>query len=88
VILENGVCEVLILDLGYYCRGVNMTLVAICPPEEPSGKPVIQDLFSADLSIRRERIQNLRRLINLSPLLSALADLAQPASGEFQVIHR
>ncbi|KAF8512677.1 hypothetical protein BU17DRAFT_53952, partial [Hysterangium stoloniferum] len=70
--------------LGYYCRGLDLTLVAICPPSEQGGKPVIQDLCSANLRFRRERIANIRWLINLSALLKPLSDLVQSASGEFQ----
>ncbi|KAF8508733.1 hypothetical protein BU17DRAFT_70732 [Hysterangium stoloniferum] len=39
-------------------------------------------------ALRRERIANIRRLINLSTLLRPLSDLVQSASGEFQPIQR
>ncbi|KAF8576604.1 hypothetical protein K439DRAFT_646707 [Ramaria rubella] len=74
--------------LGYYCRGLELTLVAICPPSEGRGKPIILDLASANLRIRRDRIINIRRLINLSTLLKPLSDLVQSASGEFQPMER
>jgi len=74
--------------LGYYCRGLTMTLVAICPPLRKGGKPVVHDLVTANLRLRRERIKNMRRLINLSPLLKPLSDILQRASGEYQPIQR
>ena len=61
-----------------------LTLVAICPPSEPGGKPIVHDLGSADLRLRRDRIANIRRLINLSTLLIPLSDLVKSARGEFQ----
>jgi hypothetical protein len=72
------------LTPGYYCREHDLTLVAICPPSEQGGGPVIYDLCSANLGTRGDRIKNLRRLINLSTLLRPLADIAQSGSGEFQ----
>ncbi|KAF8572904.1 hypothetical protein K439DRAFT_1643341 [Ramaria rubella] len=74
--------------LGYYCRGLELTLVAICPPSEGRGKPIILDLASANLRIRRDRIINIRRLINLTTLLKPLSDIVQSASGEFQPMKR
>jgi hypothetical protein len=87
-ILENDWCEVFLPALGYYCRGLNLTLVAICPPSEQPGKPGIQDLGSANLRLRRDRIKNIRRLINLSTVLKPLSDLVQSASPEFKPMQR
>ncbi|KAF8586390.1 hypothetical protein K439DRAFT_964937 [Ramaria rubella] len=86
--LKNDSCEVFIPALGYYCRGLELTLVAICLPSERRGKPIILDLASANLRIRRDRIINIRQLINLSTLLKPLSDLVQAASGEFQPMER
>jgi hypothetical protein len=73
---------------GYYCRGLTLTLVAICPPSVPLGKPVVHDLGSANMKLRRDRIENIRRLINLSTFLGPLSDLVKSARGEFQIIEK
>jgi hypothetical protein len=70
---------------GYYCCGLMLTLVAICPPSESGGKPIVHDLGdAANLRLRRDRIANIRRLINLSTILTPLSDLLESARGEFQ----
>ncbi|KAF9528749.1 hypothetical protein CPB83DRAFT_906517 [Crepidotus variabilis] len=52
--------------LGYYCRGYEITLVAILPPSRPGEKPAIKDLVTTDLHSRLGRIANIQHLINLS----------------------
>ena len=73
---------------GYYCSGPRLTLVAISRPGIEGGNPVIIDLASADLRLRRDRIANIRRLINLTTLFKPLADLVQAKVVEFQPIER
>jgi hypothetical protein len=50
--------------------------------------PVVHDIVSADLRIRRDRIKNIIRMINLSGLLRILADLVRPSDAEFEVLTR
>ena len=75
--------------VGYYAIGPDLTLAAICAPSTPSQIPVVQDLASANLRFKRDRIANLCRLINLSsyfyPLLKLIGYRDVP---EFTVIKR
>jgi len=61
--------------VGYYAIGPDLTLAAICAPSTPSQKPIVQDLASANLRLKRDRIANLCRLVNLSPYLYPLVKL-------------
>jgi len=62
--------------------------VAITPPPRPGGQPVVHDIAKADLSLIRDRIQNICRLINIAGLLQQLADLVRPLDPEFEVFQR
>lgn len=73
---------------GYYATGPNLTLVAISPPSKPRGRPVVHDIVSANLKLRKDRIKNICRLINLSGFFQALADLVRPSDAEFEVLER
>ncbi|KAF8336806.1 hypothetical protein F5887DRAFT_1161224 [Amanita rubescens] len=74
---------------GYYAIGPDLTLAAICAPSTPSQIPVVQDLASANLRFKRDRIANLCRLINLSPYLYPLLKLIGYRDvPEFTVIKR
>ncbi|KAF9480017.1 hypothetical protein BDN70DRAFT_833598 [Pholiota conissans] len=70
--------------LGYYCEGYQLTLVAIIAPEYPGSKPKVRELISLGLKLRRNRIANLRHIINLSNILSQLADIVQVSADDFQ----
>ncbi|KAF8508186.1 hypothetical protein BU17DRAFT_56879 [Hysterangium stoloniferum] len=72
--------------LGYYATGPDFTLAAISPTQRNC--PAVHDIAYANLRLRRDRIKNIRRLINLSGLLQSLADLVQPADAEFEVLER
>jgi hypothetical protein len=61
-------------------------LVAISPSE--LRRPVVTDIAYANLRLRRDRIKNIRRLINIAGLLQRLADLVRPADAEFDVLER
>ena len=74
--------------IGYYCSGPQLTLVAISRPVRERGRPIIIDLAKADLRLRRDRIANIRHLINLTTLFKPLADLVQAKVAEFQPIER
>ena len=62
--------------------------MAIAPPSEPGGKPVVHDIATADLSLTKDRIRNIRRLINIAGLLQQLPDLVRPPDAEFEVFQR
>ena len=75
--------------LGYYAAGPDLTLAAICAPSTPSQMPFVQDLVSADLRFKCDRIANLCRLINLSPYLHPLLELiGYRDAPEFTVMER
>lgn len=74
---------------GYYAIGPAVTLAAICAPKEPSNTPWVEDLASADLRLKRDRIAHLRRLINLAPYISSLLRvIGHHGSPEFTLIER
>ena len=62
--------------------------MAITPPSGPGGQPVVHDIANADLSLTRDRIRNICRLINIAGLLQQLADLVRPLDAEFEVFQR
>lgn len=61
--------------------------MAITPPG-PNSQPVVHDIVEADLSLRRDRIKNICRLINIAGILQQLADLVRPLDAEFEVLER
>jgi len=75
--------------LGYHAIGPDLTLAAICAPSTPPQMPFVQDLASANLRFKRDRIANLLRLINLSSYLHPLLKLiGYRDAPEFTVIER
>lgn len=48
----------------------------------------MNDIAHADLSLRRDRIKNICRLINIAGILQHLADLVRPLDAEFEVLER
>ena len=74
--------------LGYYAKGPVLTLVAISPPSRLGERPVVHDLTRANLRLRRDRIRNICRLINLSGLFQVLSDMVRPADAEFVKLER
>jgi len=48
----------------------------------------VHDIAYADLSLRRDRIRNLCRLINIAGVLQQLADLVRAPDAEFEVLER
>ncbi|KAF8513568.1 hypothetical protein BU17DRAFT_95259 [Hysterangium stoloniferum] len=61
--------------LGYYYCGFTLMLVAICPPSEQGGKPLIQDLSSANLrplSGARQELFNEVRFQHLENVYASL----------------
>ena len=74
--------------LGYYITGSDVTLVAISPPRRPGGDPIVHDIAKADLRLKKDRILNIRRLINLSPICKILSDMVRPAESEFEKLER
>jgi hypothetical protein len=75
--------------LGYHAAGPALTLAAICAPLTLSQEPLIQDLASANLRLKRDRIVNLRRLINLCKYIHPLVRLiGYRDAPEFDVIDR
>ncbi|CAG8728218.1 19567_t:CDS:2, partial [Dentiscutata erythropus] len=73
--------------LGYYANGPDITFVAICRPL--SGyNPDVLDIVKSNLNQRRDRILNLRRMINLSILIKSLQDvIGWRETPEFQRIY-
>lgn len=80
--------SLIITSTGYYAVGPELTLVAISPPPQREGLPVVHNLATADLRYRRDRIKNICRLINLSGLLRTIADLVRPPDAEFVELER
>jgi len=61
-----------------------MTVVAITAPSaSASGKPEIKDLVRIDLSSKKERIRNIRNLINIAYILPKLAALVRSRVKDF-----
>ncbi|KAG9294512.1 hypothetical protein G9A89_008622 [Geosiphon pyriformis] len=61
--------------LGYYAIGPSLTYVALCRPRLGSYKPDIIPIGTVDLSLRKERIRNLRILINLCTIIELVQDV-------------
>ncbi|TFK19280.1 hypothetical protein FA15DRAFT_726912, partial [Coprinopsis marcescibilis] len=72
--------------LGYHASGPTISLVALTPPVRLGGNPDIYNLVQTDLRWRRERIQNILRIINLSTLLVPLSRLMEESGAEFMRI--
>ena len=88
-IITLHVPELLLTIAGYYAIGPAVTLAVICAPQEPSKKPLVQDLAPANLRLKRDRIAHLRRLINLTPYIYSLLQLiGHHGSPEFTLIER
>ena len=64
-----------------------MTLAAVTAPDNSESNTDIVDIITVDLSLRTNRIANIRHLINLSPLFSTLAGLVPP-THDFVVLSR
>lgn len=69
--------------LGYFAAGTLVSYVAVTPPAQQGGSPSIHDLVQVDLRTRRQRIQNLVYLVNLSHLLQPLSQLMSSSESEF-----
>ena len=66
-----------------------MTIVAIVAPSSSAGgEPEIKDLFQMDLSLKRDRIRNVRLLINIAYLLPRLVAVVRDPVKDFSVIQR
>ncbi|GJJ15307.1 hypothetical protein Clacol_009583 [Clathrus columnatus] len=72
--------------LGYYATGTNVTLAAISCSSP--GKPMVHDIAHADLRLRKARILNIRRLINLAGILQTLANTVRHRDAEFEILER
>ena len=72
---------------AYYAIGPDIVFVAICPPS-PGQDPIVHDIVSEDLQLRKDRILNICRLINLSGVVQALSDIVEPGDAEFIVLQR
>jgi hypothetical protein len=82
----NGITVYLISALtAYHAIGAKVVLAAICPPR-PGQDSIVHDIVSADLQDRRDRILNIRRLINLSGVVQVLSDVVEPGDPEFKVL--
>ncbi|KDR72787.1 hypothetical protein GALMADRAFT_252049 [Galerina marginata CBS 339.88] len=84
----NWVYEPAPYMLGYYCLGSEMTLAAITPPDSQGGKPKVHDLISLDLRWKKDRIANIRHLINLSTILPQLTELVRFPVDDFERFER
>jgi hypothetical protein len=66
------------LTLGYYARGTQVTLVAICRPQPASPNPQIVDIVTTNLNTKANRIKHVIRIINLCSLIKPLAEAVGP----------
>jgi hypothetical protein len=71
--------------MSQYCRGTEMTLVAITAPDSRRSKPRVHDLINLDLRLRRDRIANIRHLINLSNILPWLTEIVRRPADDFKI---
>ena len=60
---------------GYYANGPLITIVAICRPLDGHDVPNVINIVSSNLSLRRERIFHLRRIINLSIIIEMVQEV-------------
>jgi hypothetical protein len=67
---------------AYHAIGAKVVLAAIIPLP-PGQDSFVHDIVSADLQVRRDRILNIRRLINLSGVVQVLSDVVEPGDPEF-----
>jgi len=65
-----------------------MTLCALIRPVSTSRGPVVHDLVTVDLQFTKDRISNVRHLINLASLLAPLAEMISSSMPEFLTITR
>jgi len=65
-----------------------MTLCALIRPVSTSRRPVVHDLVTVDLQLTKDRISNVRHLINLASLLAPLAEIIPSSMPEFLTIMR
>ena len=72
---------------AYHAIGPDVVLAAISPPL-PGQDPIVHDIVSADLRLRKNRILNIRRLINLSGVMQTPSDVVEPCDAEFSVLQR
>ena len=61
---------------GYYATGSLLSYVAICQPPEERNVPYVVNIASClDLDLKRDRVRNLRRIINLSKLIETIQEV-------------
>jgi hypothetical protein len=65
-----------------------MTLCALIRPVSTGRRPVVHDLVTVDLQLTKDRISNVRHLINLASLLAPLAAMIPSSMPEFLSITR
>jgi len=65
---------------GYYANGPLITIVAICQPLDGHDYdvPNVINIVSSNLSLRRERIFHLCRIINLSIIIEMVQEVFTP----------
>ncbi|CAI2185039.1 13028_t:CDS:2 [Funneliformis geosporum] len=74
--------------LGYYANGPEVTFVSICRPSSGDNPDVI-NIVKSNLNLRKDRILNMRRMINLSILIKSLQDvIGWHETPEFRPIER
>jgi hypothetical protein len=84
-----AVLKLFSLPPGYYARGTQVTLVAICRPQPGSQKPRIVDIVTTDLKTKANRIKHIIRIINLCSLIIPLTKVVGFRHvAEFLPIHR
>jgi hypothetical protein len=65
-----------------------MTLCALIRPVSTDRRPVVYDLVTVELQFTKDRISNVRHLINLASLLAPLAEMIPSSMPEFLIITR
>ncbi|TFK17847.1 hypothetical protein FA15DRAFT_300792 [Coprinopsis marcescibilis] len=73
--------------LAYHASGTSVSLVALAP-SQVGLNPVIHNLVTTDIQWRKDRINNILHLINLSALLTPLSQLMEPSGAEFDRLER
>lgn len=60
-----------------------MTLCALIRPVSTGQRPAVRDLVTVELQLTKDRISNVRHLINLTSLLAPLAAMIPSSMPEF-----
>ena len=71
---------------GYFVQLESPSLQSALPGDQEAIR--LSNIAKADLRLKKDRILNIRRLINLSPICKVLSDIVRPAESEFEKLER